>query len=344
MYVGATPHAASGGQHYASAGRRRGRMRFGYHSASFEYGADDGEPPAEAALSFARRIDDAGFDWFSFMDHLWQLPFVGERDDPFFDVYTMLPALARETEHVELGALVTSPHYRNPAMLGRILTTLDHLSGGRAVLGIGAGWFEAEYEAYGYDFPDPSTRVSQLVDTVRLVRAMWTEESPVTYRGEHHEIEELILEPKPVQDPCPDVLVGGGGEQLTLKAVADVADRWNVPGVSPEVFEEKSEVLADRCETFGTSFEDIERSVFQTAVVRDSTEAAHDAYERLHDRLAVDPTPRDEYRGLVGTPTEVCDRIETFEDAGADMVMLAGQCNDPETVDSLVDDVVPELR
>lgn len=319
-------------------------MKFGYHSASFEYDADEDESPAEATLSFARRVDDAGFDWFSFMDHFWQLPFVGERDDDFFDCYTMLPAVARETENVELAALVTSPHYRNPAMLGRILTTLDHLSGGRAVLGIGAGWFEEEYEAYGYDFPDPSTRVSQLADTVRLVRAMWTEESPVTYRGEYHEIEDLVLEPKPVQEPHPDVLVGGGGEQLTLKAVADVADRWNVPGVSPDAFAEKCEVLAGHCETFDSSYEDIEKSVFQQAVVRESIEEAHDAYERLHEGTAADPTPRDGYRGLVGTPAEVCDRVESFGDAGADMVMLAGLRNDAETVDHLLDDVVPALR
>ncbi|GAD51959.1 POSSIBLE OXIDOREDUCTASE [Halarchaeum acidiphilum MH1-52-1] len=119
-------------------------MRFGYHNASFHYPEHD--DAFEGAMALARRLEDVGFEWFSVMDHLWQLPFVGVRDEPFFDAYTTLPALARETETMDLSALVTSPHYRNPAMLGRQLATLDHASGGRAVLGIGAGWFREEYE------------------------------------------------------------------------------------------------------------------------------------------------------------------------------------------------------
>lgn len=318
-------------------------MRFGYHNASFDYPGDGN--PLEATVDAAKRYEAAGFELFTCMDHLWQLPFVGERDDPFFDCYTVLPAVARETEQLEVSALVTSPHYRNPAMLGRILTTLDHVSGGRAVLGIGAGWFEEEYRAYGFEFPDVSTRVRQLVDTVRLVRAMWTEESPLSYSGEHHEIEDLYLEPKPIQDPHPDVMIGGGGEQLTLKAVAEEADRWNVPGVDPETFAHKCEVLADHCETFGTDYDDIEKTVFQTAVIRETTEAAHEAYERIvrEGTAAGDPTPRDEYRGLVGTPAEVAETVEAFEERGAEMLMVRGQQNDPETVDYLTDEIVPDL-
>lgn len=317
-------------------------MRFGYHNASF---CPDAEDPIEATVDRAKRLEDAGFEWFSCMDHLWQLPFVGERDEPFFDCYTVLPAIARETESMELSALVTAPHYRNPAMLGRILTTLDHVSGGRAVLGIGAGWFEEEYAAYGYDFPDISTRVSQLVETTELVEAMWTEDSPVTYRGDHYEIEDLILEPKPRQEPRPDVLVGGGGEQLTLKAVADVADRWNVPGVSPDEFARKCDVLADHCESFDTEYDAIEKTTFQTAVVRESTDAAHEAYERFQRETdAADPTPREEHRGLVGTPAEVCETIEAFAERGAEMVMLRADRDDPETLERLLEDVIPECR
>ncbi|MFB6130424.1 MAG: LLM class flavin-dependent oxidoreductase [Salinigranum sp.] len=318
-------------------------MRFGYHNASFHYpGSED--DPVESAIALAKRVEAAGFEWFSFMDHLWQLPFVGRRDEPFFDVYTMLPAVARETDEMDLSALVTSPHYRNPAMLGRVVTTLDHLSGGRAVLGIGAGWFEEEYDAYGYDFPDAETRVSQLADTIRLVRRMWTEESPLTAETDFHSVSDLYLEPKPLQDPRPDVLVGGGGEQLTLKAVADLADRWNVIGVDPAGFAHKREVLADNCETFGRDVDAIEKTVLQTAVIRETTEAAHAAYERLRGETAAgDPAPREEHRGLVGTPAEVTETIEAFDEVGAEMVILRAERNDPETIDSLVDDVVPDL-
>jgi len=140
------------------------------------------------------------------------------------------------------------------------------------------------------------------------------------------------------------VLVGGGGEQLTLKAVADLADRWNLPGGSPETFAHKSEVLAGHCETFGREFDDIERTVLQTAVVRETTDAAHEAYERLRSETAVAPPPRDEYRGLVGTPAEVTETLAQFADLGAEMVMLRAERNDPETIDALLDEVVPALR
>ncbi|GGM68224.1 alkanesulfonate monooxygenase SsuD/methylene tetrahydromethanopterin reductase-like flavin-dependent oxidoreductase (luciferase family) [Halarchaeum rubridurum] len=317
-------------------------MRFGYHNASFHY--PDADDAFEGAMALARRLEGAGFEWVSVMDHLWQLPFVGVRDEPFFDAYTTLPALARETGSMDLSALVTSPHYRNPAMLGRQLATLDHASGGRAVLGIGAGWFEEEYDAYGFDFPEIPTRVHQLRDTVNLVRAMWTEESPVTFESDYHDVEELYLEPKPVQDGGPDVLVGGGGEDLTLKAVADLADRWNVPGVSPEAFAHKLDVLEGYCEDFGTDYDAIEKTVLQTVIVRDDEDDAHAVYEDLqNETAAADPTPRGEYRGLVGTPAQVKAGIERFEAEGAEMVMLRAERNDPETIDRLVEDVVPEM-
>jgi len=317
-------------------------MRFGYHCASFNF--PEAETAFEGAVSLAKRLESAGFEWFSTMDHLWQLPFVGRRDEPYFDAYTTLPAIARETERMEIGALVTSPHYRNPAMLGRQVATLDHASGGRAVLGIGAGWFEEEYAAYGFEFPDVERRVHDLRDTVELVRAMWTEESPLSRETDYHSIEDLYLEPKPIQGGGPDVLVGGGGEELTLKAVADVADRWNVPMVSPEAYAHKLGVLEGYCEEFGTDYDAIEKTVLQKALIRDSTEEAHEVYEANQRATAAGRvTPREEYRGLIGTPEEVIAQVEEFEAVGAEMVMLRADGNDPETTDRLLDAVVPEL-
>jgi len=317
-------------------------MRFGHHNASYTF--PDGDDPFEDTVALAKRLEDAGFEWFSTMDHLWQLPFVGHRDDPFFDAYTTLPAIARETERMDVSALVTSPHYRNPAMLGRQLTTLDHASGGRAVLGIGAGWFEEEYEAYGFDFPDVSTRVHQLRDTVELVRAMWTEESPVSFESDYHSIEDLYLEPKPIQAGGPDVLVGGGGEQLTLKAVAEVADRWNVPMVSPEEYAHKLGVLEGYCEEFGTDYDAIQKTVLQKVVIRDSAEAAHEVYEANQRATAAGQVPpRDAYRGLIGTVEDVIADVERFEETGAEMVIVRADGNDAETTDRLVETVVPEL-
>ncbi len=315
-------------------------MRFGYYNASFEYDSDN---KTDAAVSLARRLERAGFDTFTLMDHLQQIPFIGAPEEPFFDCYTLLPAVAQATDEIELSALVTSPGYRNPAYLGRVLTTLDHVSDGRAALGIGAGWYEAEYDAYGYEFPDAPTRIAQMRETIELVRAMWTEESPVSYEGEHYAIEDLVLEPKPVQGELP-VLIGGGGEELTLRAVAEHADRWNLPGGSPEGFAHKQEVLAEHCADFGRSPEAIEGSSLMGCVIRDTTDAAHGAFERLRAKSGTGVTAdRDEFRGLVGTPEDVIELVSRFEDVGADMLVVRAERNDEETIERFCGDVLPSF-
>ena len=313
-------------------------MEFGYHHSSFHYDGD--APLIESVVDRALLVEDAGFSWFSVMDHLWQIPAVGHTDEPFFDAYTVLPAVATATDEIEVATLVTSVHYRNPALLAKTLATLDHVSGGRAVLGIGAGWYEAEYEAYGYEFPAPQKRISQLEDAIRLIEALWTRSSPVTYHGRHYEVEDLVFEPKPLQEPRPPVLVGGGGEQLTLRVVARYADRWNVGG-SPETFEHKLAVLSDHCDAVGREVDDIETTVVQPLIVREDAEAAHEAYEALSAETEAGATPRDEYRGLVGTADDVIDRLSTFEDLGVDACMISPRKNDRESTEAFVDEVLP---
>ena len=315
-------------------------MRFGYHHSSFA-GAGD-RPPFDAVLERVGRLEDLGFDLLTFMDHVWQLPHNGARDEPFFDCYTALPAAAAVTDRMELSALVTCVHYRNPALLAKMVASLDHASGGRAVLGIGAGWYEDEYDAYGYDYPEPAERVADLADAIRLAKALWTESSPVTYDGERYRTEEAILEPKPVQEPHPPVVVGGGGEQLTLRVVAEEADRWNVPMVDPETYEHKLEVLADHCESVGRDYDAIEKTVLLFACIRPETEAAHDAYEDLAGDAEAGSMPRED-RLCVGSPAEVADTIETYRDLGVEGVMISVPRNDEETIERFADEVVPEF-
>lgn len=152
-------------------------MDFGYHNASFVYDGDDSL--VESMAERAKLVEDAGFTWFTLMDHFWQLPGIGYPDEPTLECYTGLSALARETDAMELSGLVTCVHYRDPALLAKEIASLGALSGGRAVFAIGAGWFEAEYAAAGVEFPDPATRVRQLRDAVRLVDAALSRESPV---------------------------------------------------------------------------------------------------------------------------------------------------------------------
>lgn len=315
-------------------------MDFGYHNSDF--GAHD-EPDRAIMDTLADRaqwVEGEGFSVFSVMDHVWQLPFNGQREDPFLECYTALTAVARETSSMELSALVTCPHYRNPAYLGRVLASLDHVSGGRAVLGIGAGWYEDEYEAMGIPFPDISTRNRQMRETIELCRAMWAEPSPVSYEGEHYELDEFYCEPKPEGIP---VLIGGGGEQLTLRATAEYADRWNVPGGDPDEYAAKLEVLAEHCADFDRDFEAIEKTLGNTTVIREETDAAHDAYEELTARTESEPTPRDEFRGAVGTPAEVADLLAEFEDVGVDTFLLMVPGNDQRTLELFVDEVMSEV-
>ncbi|MBS1263386.1 MAG: 5,10-methylenetetrahydromethanopterin reductase [Methanonatronarchaeales archaeon] len=314
-------------------------MNFGYHYTSFE---DTGTDMLESVRETAHRVEAAGFDWFSLMDHLWQIPYVGQPDDHFFTCYSMLPAVAALTQEMRLGALVTCVHYRNPALLGKLVTDLDHISGGRAVLGIGAGWFQDEYEGYGIEYPDDATRISQMEDAVRLIKETWTAENPVSYDGEHYSVEDLVLSPKPVQDPHPPVLVGGGGEQLTLKATAKEADAWNVFS-HPEEYAHKLSVLQEHCDDVGRNYDDIEKTVANVAVIRDTEDEAHDAYEAMMSDRAAPVPARDEYRGAVGTPEHVAATVEDFRDLGADLYIFRVPGNDGETIERFIDEVAPEF-
>jgi alkanesulfonate monooxygenase SsuD/methylene tetrahydromethanopterin reductase-like flavin-dependent oxidoreductase (luciferase family) len=218
-----------------------------------------------------------------------------------------------------------------------VLASLDHVSGGRAVLSIGAGWYEDEYDAMGVDFPDISTRNRQMRETIELCQAMWNQASPASYEGEHYQLDDFYCDPKP--DAMP-VLIGGGGEELTLRATAEYADRWNIPSGDPETFAGKLDVLREHCEEMGTDYDAIEKTIGQTAVLREDTEAAHEAYEDLTDRNEGGQTPRDEDREAVGTPAEAAARIEAFEEVGADTFILKVPANDRRTVELFVDEVM----
>lgn len=309
-------------------------MEFGYHNASFVY---DTGPPTNALLDHAQFLEEAGFSWFSLMDHLWQLPGVGQPTEPFVECYAGLSAVAAATSKMELSALVTCVGYRNPGYLAKLVASLDSLSDGRAVLGIGAGWYEDEFDALGIDFPDPATRIRQLRDVVRLCRAAWTEPSPVSYEGEYFDLDGLYLDPKPEKLP---VLIGGTGEQLTLRVVAEYADRWNTVGRSPDVYAEKLAVLREHCETVGRDPEELVLTATLPALIRGSSEAAHDAYEARTADAPRDPPSRDEFRGLVGTPEEAAELVDAYAELGVASLQIMPPQNDRETVERFADQVM----
>jgi F420-dependent oxidoreductase-like protein len=316
-------------------------MDFGYHTTSFVYrGEDDSKSVHESLVDRAQFLEDAGFSWFTIMDHFWQLPGIGYPDEPTIECYTGLSAVAEATEEMELSGLVTCVDYRHPAYLAKAMASLDSISEGRGVLGIGAGWFDDEYDAANIEFADPSTRIRKLRDAIRLCRTAWTEESPVDYEGEYYDLDGFYLDPKPDDVP---VLVGGGGEQLTLRVTAEYADRWNIPGADPATYEHKLDVLREHCEDVGRDYGEIAKTVTVNALVRETTEEARDAYEELLAETPEGPPPREEFPGSVGTPAEVADHVQTFRELGVETYQIEVPKNDRETVERFADEVVPQF-
>ncbi len=246
-------------------------MKFGIHNPSWLFGPDPHEI-FEALKKKAQWAETHGFSWFSLMDHLIQIPGVGEADEPFMEGWSTLSALAAVTSEIQLAPLVTSVAYRNPAHLAKIAAGVDIISRGRLTFGIGAGWYVREYRQYGWEFPEqPAVRIAQMEEAIQLVLKMWSEPR-ATFHGEYFHIEEAILEPKPVQKPHPPVMIGGGGEQLTLRAVARWADACNLFG-DPATVKHKLEVLRGHCDKAGRDYESIERTCLSSFLIAEDEAA-----------------------------------------------------------------------
>jgi len=308
-------------------------MKFGIHNPSWVYGSN----PAEAfdgLKAKAQWAETHGFVWFSVMDHLIQIGGVGAPDEPFMEGWTVLSALAAVTSHIRLATLASSVAFRNPAHLAKIAASVDLISRGRLTLGIGAGWFEAEYRQYGWEFPPrPAVRIRQMEEAVRLILAMWTEKR-TTFHGKYFHVEDAILEPKPVQKPRPPVMIAGGGEQLTLRAVARLADTCNVGG-EPEGVRHKLDVLRRHCDAAQRDYDTIEKTnIISVLLARDEAAVA-----AKRERLSA----RGPLRGLVGTPSQAVDLIGQYQDAGVQILINSDYRNDMETHELMASDIMPHF-
>jgi F420-dependent oxidoreductase-like protein len=233
---------------------------FGLHMPNFSF---PDLPPVrlfDRLVETAQAAESAGFDLITVMDHVYQIALVGPEDEPMLEAYATLSALAHATSRVRLGTLVTGVTYRNPAMLAKTVTTLDIISKGRAVLGIGAGWNEAEHVGYGYEFPPVRERMDRLGEALTIAKLMFTEERP-SFEGTHYRIDRALNQPRPIQPGGPKILVGGAGEQRTLRLAARHADmtHWFTP--TPEEFMRKNEILERHCETEGRDPSTIVRTI-----------------------------------------------------------------------------------
>jgi F420-dependent oxidoreductase-like protein len=308
-------------------------MKFGIHSPSWVYEADSAGA-FENVKAKAQWAEDHGFDWFSVMDHLIQIPGVGAPNEPFLEGWTALSALAAVTGRIRLATLASSVGYRNPAHLAKIAAGVDQISRGRLTLGIGAGFFETEYRQYGWEFPErPATRIRQMEEAVRLILQMWTEPR-TTFHGRYFHVEDAILEPKPVQKPRPPVMIAGGGEQMTLRAVARLADACNVGGDLATV-KHKFAVLRGHCDAAGRDYDAIERTHnFSWLLARDDTAVAAKC-ERL--------SARGPLRGFVGTLSEAIDLVGQYRDAGVQLLINSDYRNDIETLELFASEIMPHF-
>ncbi|HEY5274639.1 MAG TPA: TIGR03560 family F420-dependent LLM class oxidoreductase [Acidimicrobiales bacterium] len=253
--------------------------RFGFHFASTSYEDLNGQPLFDRIAEVAAAAESAGFDSIWVPDHAHQNRIGGGPSGPMLEAYTLLAALAMKTGRVLLGSLVSPITFREPALLAKVVTTLDVVSGGRAVLGIGAAWDTEEHEAYGFDFPNIAEREDRLEESILICREMFTA-SPASFDGEHYHLREAWNAPHPIQARIP-ILVGGGGERRTLAAVAKYGDACNFFG-APDVVQHKLDVLAEHCTNVGRDITEI-----STTCALFAPESTAELIDQVGERLAL---------------------------------------------------------
>ena len=289
-------------------------MRFG---AAYWIQRTDWPALRDACLA----AEAAGFDALWLDDHL--LSDEGDWTSPKLEGWTSLAAVAALTSRADLGLMVSANTFRNPGLTAKLATTLDNVSGGRAVLGIGGGWFEREHDAFGMDFGSGfGERLDRLDEAVGLIRRLLDGER-VTHQGRFYQFNDALCEPRPIRQPLP-ILIGGSGKQKTLRTTARYANRWNGYG-SPERIAETSAVLAERCDEIGRPFDEIRRTVSMEVVIRDTEAAAVAAFDEIEEihqirgRIGSDGSARG--LGVGGPPELVADFVRGYAEVGIEEVL-----------------------
>ena len=304
--------------------------RLGFQIPNFDYPGLTRADAWKATAVSAKAAEDAGFDTVLVMDHFYQLPGLGAPDNSMMEAYTILGALAQVTERVRLGALVTGNTYRNPAILAKSVTTLDHVSGGRAQLGIGSGWFELEHQSFGIPFGTFTTRFEQLEEALQVILPMLRGER-VSHSGKHYEFTDVINEPAPLS--MVPVMIGGSGEKKTLRMVAQYADLGNLT-CGPEEVPQKLDALAGHCERLGRDRSEITLSWNRVVCVAPTTaqaEAERNAF--LADRGMDWDNLGDEIQAMVdgmiacGDADTVGEQLTAWKATGIDGFTLSAPAN-----------------
>ena len=303
----------------------------GLQIPSFTYPGLSPSELFERVSDIAVTAEDNGFDSVFVMDHFYQLPMIGRPEENMFEAYTLLSAIAACTHTVRLGCMVGSMTYRNPALLAKTVSCLDVISKGRAIWGIGAGWFEKEHDEYGFEFGSFSDRFEKLEEGLQIAKSMFVNDT-TTFDGKWFHVKDALNAPKPIQPGGPPILIGGSGERKTLRMVAQYGDACNVFGDAEEVHRLMA-VLDEHCQRLGRNPKEICRTKLATLFVGRTME---EAQKKLSVRLggaSVDSLPPDiQVRVksfIVGDADTVGSEVQALLDAGLDGIV----CNMPDAFD-----------
>jgi F420-dependent oxidoreductase-like protein len=280
---------------------------FGYHMPNFTFGDATGPALFDRVVQQARAAEAAGFDLVTVMDHFYQIGGIGPETHPMLEAYTTLGALAASTSKVKLSTLVTGVTYRNPAVLVKQVTTLDVISKGRALFGIGAAWNESEHRGYGIPFPPIAERMERLEEAVIIARKMFTEESP-SFDGKHFRIDHALNYPRPIQQGGPKILIGGGGERKTLRILAQHGDIGHWFGGDLEDLKRKKGVFEQHCAAVGRDPSSVLLTVGAPLILVEHEREARAMLERIPE------TRRPFFRAV--TPSQGADYLNGYVDAG----------------------------
>jgi F420-dependent oxidoreductase-like protein len=271
----------------------------------------------EHVSGLATTAEAAGFDSVWVMDHFFQLPPLGGPDQPMLEAYTLLGALAARTSRVQLGTLVTGVTYRNPAILAKIVTTLDVISRGRAILGIGGAWYDVEHQGLGVDYPRDGVRLDMLEEAVQVCRAMFTGDD-VSFSGTHYRLDHARNLPRPVRAGGPKIMIGGGGEKRTLRLVARYADECNVTG-DVSTLARKIDILHQHCADVGRDPAEVSVTWMSPLILTTSSQNTAE----VHEMLAAGGAPEQTAGFTVGQPHEIPGLVAGHIEAGADQVIFS---------------------
>ena len=319
--------------------------------------AQDVKPPIRFGLQVApqqttveemkdvwKEAEALGFDTLWVNDHL--LPSVGPSDSPNLESWTLLAAMAVSTSRVKIGAMVTSNTFRHPVVLAKMATTIDYLSNGRLILGIGTGYLEAEHKAYGIALPPVKERTDRLEEALEVITKLWAAEPTVTFKGQYYTLIDAPFAPKPLQKPHPPIMIGGAGQKRILPLVARYAQMWNIPSLAPDEIAAKAKALEKDCRKIGRNCAEIERSYLTPVFINADTAGAQALLERIAQVRGISV---EEARKtiLVGDPAAIRQQIQAYIDVGVTHFIINLRrpgLYDREGIRTFAKEVMPAFR